>query len=102
MSTLAEVLGWKFNHEPGIVTRGGSLIAWPPTLGALPTPTQIVQWTAEYELVQDDVRAAAKLDGLVPPLLFDLLFELVSGVRAGPPADKVAFRDELIAKVRDA
>ncbi|MFN4283524.1 MAG: hypothetical protein ACK4NA_12880 [Alphaproteobacteria bacterium] len=43
------VLGWKFNHAPGIETRDGVITAWPDSLGPLPTADQIATWTAEYE-----------------------------------------------------
>lgn len=50
--SIGMVLGWKFNHAPGIRTREGEIIAWPENLGPLPTGEQIAQWTAEYEAHQ--------------------------------------------------
>ena len=54
---LGTVLGWKFNHVPGIRTEeqedGSFLVTqWPVSLGSAPTPTQIQEWTAEYEAAQ--------------------------------------------------
>jgi hypothetical protein len=51
---IGAVLGWKFDHAPGIRTKqqpDGSITitGWPASLGALPTPEQLAQWTAEYE-----------------------------------------------------
>ena len=52
MPELAEVLGWKFNHEPGLRTKEGKLEAWPDTLGPYPTRNQLEAWTLEYETAQ--------------------------------------------------
>jgi len=49
MTTLAEVLGWKFSHAEGIETINGELIAWPESLGTKPTNKQITVFTQEYE-----------------------------------------------------
>jgi hypothetical protein len=49
MTSLGTVLGWKFDHFPGIKTRNGVLTAWPEGLGDPPTQGQITAWTAEYE-----------------------------------------------------
>ena len=46
---LGAVLGWKFNHEPGISTIEDNIVGWPLTLGPAPTSAQIAAWTAEYE-----------------------------------------------------
>lgn len=50
---IALVLGWKFNHEPGIETSDGELVAWPESLGKAPTKKQIADWTAEYQAWAD-------------------------------------------------
>lgn len=55
MSSLAEVLAWKFNNAPGIRTRedgvgGMEIFDWPTAaLGSKPTASKITTWTAEYE-----------------------------------------------------
>lgn len=46
---IGAILGWKFNHAPGIETRDGVITAWPESLGPVPTPEQIDAWTSEYE-----------------------------------------------------
>lgn len=62
MTGLGAVLGWKHNHEPGIRTEDGVITAWPSTLGALPTQTQIDTWTAEYAIAKPDVDATRDVD----------------------------------------
>ena len=49
MSSLGEVLGWKFDHEPGIETLNGVISAWPSVLGPLPDQAQIDIWSQEYQ-----------------------------------------------------
>lgn len=44
---LGAALGWKFNNQPGMTTRGGKLVEFP---GATPTDTELAQWVAEYEV----------------------------------------------------
>ncbi len=76
-ASLAEVLGWKFNHAPGIRTMGspsGAVIFdWPPALGPEPTAAQIAQWTAEYvarpienpEMSAEDLWEVLRAKGIV-------------------------------------
>jgi len=51
---LGEVLGWKFDHYPGITTKENldtgemEIVEWPDALGARPTPAQVETWTQEY------------------------------------------------------
>ena len=54
MSSLAEVLAWKFNDAPSIRTRENKngkmeIFDWPSNLGPKPTKSQIAQWTAEFK-----------------------------------------------------
>ncbi len=46
---IGEVIGWKFNNEPGMCTEGGRITKWPASLGPMPTDKQLAEWTAEYE-----------------------------------------------------
>ena len=55
---IATVVGWKFNHAPGICTCDGEVTAFPNPCTdrdgnarnskALPTPDELAQWTQEY------------------------------------------------------
>ncbi len=46
MKNIGEVIGWKFNHQPGMVTREGVITEFP---GGIPTQAEQDLWTAEYE-----------------------------------------------------
>jgi hypothetical protein len=48
MATIAEILGWKFNHAPGIRTKDGVLTAFPEAVGPMPTETEMNTYRAEY------------------------------------------------------
>ena len=43
---IAEVIGWKFNHQAGMSTREGVITEFP---GGIPTQADQDLWTAEYE-----------------------------------------------------
>lgn len=45
---LGAILGWKFGHYPGIVTREDVLTDWPEDLGPVPTDNQIQGYEREY------------------------------------------------------
>lgn len=51
MAAIGEIIGWKFNHEPGMRTLDGVITQWPVSLGgpALPSKAQQDAWTAEYQ-----------------------------------------------------
>ena len=48
MIGLEAVLGWKFNHVPGISTKNGVLTNWPVSLGDMPTEAEVATYTAEF------------------------------------------------------
>ena len=45
MTTIGQVIGWKFNHQPGMVTRDGVITKFP---GGIPSQADQDKWTAEY------------------------------------------------------
>ena len=45
MTTIGQVIGWKFNHQPGMVTRDGVITKFP---GGIPSQADQDTWTAEY------------------------------------------------------
>ncbi len=54
MSSLAEVLAWKFDNAPGIRTRedgqgGMEIFDWPTVLGPEPDVAQITAWAVDYD-----------------------------------------------------
>lgn len=44
---LGAVIGWKFDHRPGMSTADGVITEWPEE--TKPTDAEIATWTAEYE-----------------------------------------------------
>ena len=55
MSNIAEVIGWKFNHQEGMSTADGVIKDFP---GTMPTEAELATYTAEYEVykVMADIR----------------------------------------------
>lgn len=91
MTSLAEVLGWKFNHAPGIRTDGVNITEWPGALGPIPTQAEIDQWTIDFAAAKPDLDAAADVDG--QKVLRALVAWLAQ--KFGIPASQA--RDEIIA-----
>lgn len=58
MAYIGTVLGWKFNHAPGIKTIDGVITEWPALLGDVPTQAEIDTYTGEYETYFAGVAAA--------------------------------------------
>jgi hypothetical protein len=46
MTDIASVIGWKFNHQQGMRTKGGVITEFP---GGIPSQADQDLWTAEYE-----------------------------------------------------
>ena len=46
MTYIADVIGWKFNDQPGMSTVGRSITEFP---GGIPSQEDQDKWTAEYE-----------------------------------------------------
>jgi len=46
MTDMAAVIGWKFDHQPGMCTRDGVITEFP---GGIPSQADQDKWTAEYE-----------------------------------------------------
>ena len=44
--SIAEVIGWKHNHQSGMATRDGVITEFP---GGIPSQTDQDLWTEEYE-----------------------------------------------------
>jgi len=45
MSNIGTIIGWKFNHQPGMSTRDGVITEFP---GGIPSQADQDTWTAEY------------------------------------------------------
>ena len=48
MITIAEVIGWKFNHQEGMSTKSGVITEFP---GGIPSQEDQDSWTEEYLVV---------------------------------------------------
>ena len=61
MTTIAEVISWKFDHQAGMRTREGIITAFP---GGIPSAEDQATWTTEYEsyLASTAYIAARKLE----------------------------------------
>ena len=46
MTNITQVIGWKFNHQEGMSTKGGIITAFP---GGIPSQADQDKWTKEYE-----------------------------------------------------
>lgn len=46
MTDIGAVIGWKFDHQPGMSTRDGVITAFP---GGIPSKADQDKWTKEYE-----------------------------------------------------
>ena len=46
MADIAAVIGWRFNHQPGMSTRDNVITEFP---GEIPSQADQNKWTAEYE-----------------------------------------------------
>jgi len=74
---ISQVIGWKFNNQPGMQTRGDVIIKFP---GGIPSQADQDTWTAEY-LVQfpegfDDWKETIQAtDDGMPRYLEDLITE---------------------------
>jgi len=46
MINIGAVIGWKFNHQSGMSTKDGKIVAFP---GGIPSQSDQDLWTAEYD-----------------------------------------------------
>jgi len=69
MTSIAVVIGWKHNHQPGMETADGVITAFP---GGIPSQADQNKWTAEYELIftqahNDAMEEISRLESTVTP-----------------------------------
>ena len=83
MSNIAEVIGWKHNHQEGMSTVDGVITEFP---GGIPSQTLQDTWTAEYEAGAALRRwkvEMAESDALIPRWAEDLYDGLALEIRDG-------------------
>ena len=73
ITNLGAALGWKYNHESGMTTRGDKLVNWPDTLGPRPTLSQLQAVVNAYNALSTDhptkdprMARLKRFDGLDP------------------------------------
>ena len=64
MNDLADVIGWKFNHQAGMSTSGGVITSFP---GGIPSQADQDLWTAEYEVYKAAQDEIDRLEAQVTP-----------------------------------
>ena len=76
MSTIGEVIGWKFNHQAGMSTVDGVITEFPDA--PFPSAEDLATWTTEYEA---HLAAVAYVDARVSayPTIGDQLDALWKG-----------------------
>jgi len=73
MSNIGAVIGWKHNHQSGMVTRDGVITEFP---GGIPSQADQDKWTAEYEAQIPTMEWKEKMvisDGPLPRWAEDLI-----------------------------
>ncbi len=106
MTTIAEVIGWKFNNQPGMrCTEIDGVLKIVEFPGSIPTQAEQDQWTAEYEayLASDAPRietAQREFDAMKlfkAKCISDLAFRLGKAPGALTAAEIAAERDRIVA-----
>jgi hypothetical protein len=62
MTSIAEVIGWKFNSQPGMETRDGVITEFP---GGIPSQADQDAWTAEYEIYKAAMDEITRLESFI-------------------------------------
>lgn len=62
---IGVAIGWKYNHAPGIETKGGKITAWPDGIGPQPTEAEIAIIVDEYAVIDAAQSEIARLEGEV-------------------------------------
>ena len=90
--SIAEVIGWKFDHQSGMSTRGGVITEFP---GGIPSQADQDTWTAEYEAQIPTMEWKEKMvvsDGPLPRWAEDLVDGAISSQTQKLADDKKLLR----------
>ena len=52
MTDIADVIGWKFENQPGMTTRDGAIIDFP---GGIPSQADQDAWAVEYDAYMSSI-----------------------------------------------
>jgi len=94
MTDMAAVIGWKFDHQPGMCTKDGVITEFP---GGIPSQADQDAWTAEYEAQIPTMEWKEKMvrsDGPLPRWGEDLVDGTISSQTQKLADDKKALRLE--------
>jgi len=96
MSDIADVIGWKHNHQAGMTTRDGVITEFPD---GIPSDEDIATWKSEYDAhvvatayIQKRVDAYAELGEQLDQLYHDM---------AADKGDKTGEWFKAVKKVKD-
>ena len=92
MTSIAEVIGWKFDYQPGMSTMDGVITEFP---GGIPSQADQNKWTAEYEAQIPTMEWKEKMavsDGPLPRWAEDLVDGAISSQTQKLADDKKALR----------
>jgi len=78
MTDIGTVIGWKFNHQSGMVTRDGVITEFPD---GIPSQSDQDKWTKEYEEYVSANAYKEKRKEEYPPIV-DYLDGIVKGDQA--------------------
>ena len=90
--SIAEVIGWKFDHQEHMATRDGVITEFP---GGIPSQADQDKWTAEYEAQIPTMEWKKKMvmsDGPLPRWAEDLVDGAISSQTQKLADDKKALR----------
>ncbi len=73
MADIANVIGWKFNHQEGMVTADNVITEFP---GGIPSQEEQDTWVAEYETHMASIKYKSDRENEYPPIedQLDMLF----------------------------
>ena len=92
MTSIAEVIGWKFDNQPGMSTSNGVITEFP---GGIPSQADQDKWTAEYEAQISIMKWKEKMvmsDGPLPRWAEDLIDGVISSQTQKLVDDKKTLR----------
>jgi len=91
MSKIAEVIGWKFNHQDGMSCRGEEIVQFP---GGIPSQEDQDAWTAEFEARDKTEEMLAGKDQDILKMIEGLTNRVLT-LEGLPPMTGKEFRDSL-------
>jgi len=95
MINIGTVIGWKFNHQPGMSTIDGKITAFP---GGIPSEEDQSKWSGEYEQFIEQQKIYTQIEDLENSITPRNYREFVLGVKYS--IDKINKVDAAIELLR--